>query len=148
MALVVKNPPANARDPRDGGSILGSGSPLEEGMATHSVILAQRIPWTEEPGGLQSTGLQRVRHNCSDLAGTHDNFDANSNNNVQFWGLVGLFSKVAAPITFPPVVNVGSKISSTSSPTFITVCIFYYTRPSRYKVVSYCGFDLYFPDVY
>ena len=81
---MVKNPPANARDPRDGGSILGSGSPLEEGMATHSVILAQRIPWTEEPGGLQSTGLQRVRHNCSDLAGTHDNFNANSNNNVQF----------------------------------------------------------------
>ena len=36
--------------------------PLEEGMATHSSILAWRIPWTEEPGGLQSMGLQRVRH--------------------------------------------------------------------------------------
>ena len=36
--------------------------PLEEGMATHSRILAWRIQWTEEPGGLQSTGLQRVRH--------------------------------------------------------------------------------------
>ena len=36
--------------------------PLEEGMATHSRILAWRIPWTEEPGGLQSMGLQRVRH--------------------------------------------------------------------------------------
>ena len=36
--------------------------PLEEGMATHSSILAWRIPWTEEPGGLQSTGSQRVRH--------------------------------------------------------------------------------------
>ena len=35
---------------------------LEEGMATHSSILAWRIPWTEEPGGLQSTGLQRVGH--------------------------------------------------------------------------------------
>ena len=35
--------------------------PLEEGMATHSSILVWRIPWTEEPGGLQSTGLQRVR---------------------------------------------------------------------------------------
>ena len=35
--------------------------PLEEGMATHSSILAWRIPWTEEPGGLQSTGSQRVR---------------------------------------------------------------------------------------
>ena len=37
--------------------------PLEEDMATHSSILAWRIPWTEEPGGLQSMGLQRVRHN-------------------------------------------------------------------------------------
>ena len=36
--------------------------PLEEGMATHSSILAWRIPWTEEPGGLQSIGVQRVRH--------------------------------------------------------------------------------------
>ena len=35
---------------------------LEKGMTTHSSILAWRIPWTEEPGGLQSTGLQRVRH--------------------------------------------------------------------------------------
>ena len=41
---------------------LGQEDPLEEGMATHSIILAWRIPWTEEPGGLQSTGLQRVRH--------------------------------------------------------------------------------------
>ena len=36
--------------------------PLEEGTATHSSILAWRIPWTEEPGGLQSMGSQRVRH--------------------------------------------------------------------------------------
>ena len=37
---------------------LGREDPLEEGMVTHSSILAWRIPWTEEPGGLQSTGLQ------------------------------------------------------------------------------------------
>ena len=37
--------------------------PLEEGKATHSSILAWRIPWTEEPGGLQSKGSQRVGHN-------------------------------------------------------------------------------------
>ena len=37
--------------------------PLEKGMVTHSSILAWRIPWTEEPGGLQSKGSQRVRHN-------------------------------------------------------------------------------------
>ena len=42
---------------------LGREDPLEEGMATHSSIVARRIPWTEEPGGLQSMGLQRVGHN-------------------------------------------------------------------------------------
>ena len=42
--------------------------PLEEGMATHSSILAWRIPQTEEPGGLHSTGSQRVRHSWRDLA--------------------------------------------------------------------------------
>ena len=41
---------------------LGQEDPLEEGMATHSSILAWRIPWTEEPGGLQSMGSQRVGH--------------------------------------------------------------------------------------
>ena len=42
---------------------LGWEDSLEKGMATHSSILACRIPWTEEPGGLQSVGLQRIRHN-------------------------------------------------------------------------------------
>ena len=42
---------------------LGWEDTLEEGMATHSSILAWRIPWTEEPGGLQSMGSQRVRQN-------------------------------------------------------------------------------------
>ena len=46
---------------------LGQEDPLEKEMATHSSILAGRIPWTEEPGGLQSTGSQRVRY---DLATT------------------------------------------------------------------------------
>ena len=41
---------------------LGREDPLEKGLAAHSRILAWRIPWTEEPGGLQSMGLQRVRH--------------------------------------------------------------------------------------
>ena len=45
--------------------------PPEEGMATHSSILAWRIPWTEEPDRLQSTGSQRIGHNWSDLAHTH-----------------------------------------------------------------------------
>ena len=41
---------------------LGGEDPLEKGMATHSSVLASGIPWTEEPGGLQSVGLQRVGH--------------------------------------------------------------------------------------
>ena len=44
---------------------LGQEDPLEEGMATHSNILTWRIPWTEEPGMLQSTGLERVGHDLS-----------------------------------------------------------------------------------
>ena len=66
----VKNLPANAVDIRDSGSIPGLGrSPA--GNATHSHILAWRIPWTEEPGGLQSTGLHRVRHDWSNWASMH-----------------------------------------------------------------------------
>ena len=54
MALVVKNPPANAGDIRGVGSIPGLGRSPEEGMTTHSSILAWRILLTEEPGRLQS----------------------------------------------------------------------------------------------
>ena len=50
---------------------LGWEDPLEEGVAPHSSILAWRIPWTEEPGGLQSMGSQRVGHDWSDFACTH-----------------------------------------------------------------------------
>ena len=57
MAQMVKNLPAMQET---WVWSLGQKDPLEEGMATHSSILAWRIPWTEEPGGLQSTGLQRV----------------------------------------------------------------------------------------
>ena len=59
-----KTPPANAGDVRDGGSIpwWGRSPPRRRGTATHSSILAWRIPWTEEPGRLQSTGKQRVGH--------------------------------------------------------------------------------------
>ena len=62
---MVKNPPANAGDIKDAGSMrvqsLGWEDPLEDGMATHASILAWRILWTEEPGGLWSIGSQRVR---------------------------------------------------------------------------------------
>ena len=63
VALVVKNPPANAGDVRDVGLIPGSGRSLEKEMVTHSSILAWRIPGTGEPGGLTSMGSHRVGHN-------------------------------------------------------------------------------------
>ena len=56
---MVKNQPA-MQDTQV--LFLGQEDPLEKGMATHSSILAWRIPWTEEPGRLQSMGSQRVRH--------------------------------------------------------------------------------------
>ena len=62
VALVVKNLYAIAEDIRNVGSIPGSEDPLEKGMATHPSMLAWRIPWTAEPGGLQFIGLQRVGH--------------------------------------------------------------------------------------
>ena len=63
MVQLVKNLPANAGDAREAGVTLDWGEPLEKELATHSIILAWRIPRTEEPGGLQSTGLQRGRYN-------------------------------------------------------------------------------------
>ena len=59
MAQTVKN--LHAKQEMQA-QYLGREDPLEEGMATHSSILAWRIPWTEEPGGLQSVGWQRVGH--------------------------------------------------------------------------------------
>ena len=63
VVLVVKNMPANVGDIRDMGSVPGLGRFPEEGVATHYSILAWIIPFTEEPGRLQSIGLQRVRLN-------------------------------------------------------------------------------------
>ena len=59
VVQLVKNPPAMRKT---WAKSLGWEDPLEEGMSTHSSVLAWRIPWTEEPGGLQSMGSQRVRH--------------------------------------------------------------------------------------
>ena len=59
MVQTVKNPPLIRETWVQS---LGGEVPLEKGMATHSSILARRISWTEEPGGLQSTGSQRLGH--------------------------------------------------------------------------------------
>ena len=60
VVQTVKNPPAMQETQVQS---LGREDPLQKGMVTHSSILAWRIPWTEEPAGLQSMGSQRVRHN-------------------------------------------------------------------------------------
>ena len=59
---MVKSLPAVQQTQETWVPSLGQEDPLEEEMATHSSILAWEIPWTEEPGGLQSMGLQRVGH--------------------------------------------------------------------------------------
>ena len=63
MAQGVKNLPAMQETQETQVQSLGQENPLEEEMATHSSILAWSISWTEEPGRLQSKGLQRVGHN-------------------------------------------------------------------------------------
>ena len=65
---MVKNPPTMQEIQVP---FLGQKDPLEKGMATCSSILAWRIPWIEEPGGLQSMGSQRVGHNR--VTNTHNN---------------------------------------------------------------------------
>ena len=59
---MVKNPPANAGGISDTGLNLGQEESLVVGMETHFSILEWRMPWTEEPGRLQSMGSQRIRH--------------------------------------------------------------------------------------
>ena len=66
--LAVENSPVMQKTQETRVQSLGWEDPLEKGMATHSWILAWRVPWTEEPGRLQFIGLQRVRHDWSDWA--------------------------------------------------------------------------------
>ena len=68
---VLRNPPAMQELYETRVRSLGREESLEEGMETHSSILAWRIPWTEEPGRPQSIGSQGVRHDWSDLACMH-----------------------------------------------------------------------------
>ena len=83
---AVKNPPALQEPQEMQVQSLGHKDPLEEDMTTHSSVLAWRIPLTEEPGGLQSIGFQRVGLDWSDLASTHHIFVHSSVD-----GLVGCF---------------------------------------------------------
>ena len=87
---VVKNLPATQEIQVQS---LGQEDPLQKEMATHSSILAWEIPWTEEPGGLQSTGLQRLGHN----------FATNKNNNMYCttWRIKPIFCNICkGKVTF------------------------------------------------
>ena len=79
---MVRNPPANAGDTRGAGSSPGFEDPLEKGMATHPITLAWRIPWTEEPGGLQSISLGRVGHERTTVS-THTHTHTHTHLNMQ-----------------------------------------------------------------
>ena len=68
MALEVKNPPASSGDVQS----LGGEDPLEEGMAVYSSVLAWRIPWTEEPGRLQSMGVTKSQAELKRLVRPRD----------------------------------------------------------------------------
>ena len=70
VAQWVKNLPASQEIQEPWAQSLGWEDPLEEDVATRSSVLAWRVPWTEEPGGLQSTGLLRAGRDWSDWAGT------------------------------------------------------------------------------
>ena len=65
---MVKNPAATQETEEIWVRFMGQEDSLGKGMVTHSSILAWKIPWIEEPGGLQFMGLQRVRHDRRDLA--------------------------------------------------------------------------------
>ena len=71
---LVKNLPKMQEPQESQVQSLGWEDPLKEGMATHSTILARRIPWREEPGRLCCIGSQRVEHDWSDLACMHNVF--------------------------------------------------------------------------
>ena len=98
---------------------LGWEDPLEEGMATHSSILAWRIPQTEERGGLQSIGSQRVKHDGSDLACVHENmssycgFNSNSLPHVSFQtpSLAYLLTLTSTARSLSPTVSIFISVS-------------------------------------
>ena len=106
MTHQVKNPPIMQETQVRS---LGQENPLEEEMATHSSLLAWRIPRTEEPGGLQSRGSQRVRHDWATRhSGTQHSVTVSVNH--------GLSSAVRAPLSFSfLLISLGPPYGSTES---------------------------------
>ena len=81
---------------------LGQEDALEEAMATHSSIHAWRIPWTEEPGRLQSMGSHRVGHHWSNLACTHTHGHAHTHTHAHLFPLANL-DIILASLTWPDI---------------------------------------------
>ena len=84
---------------------LGGEDLLKEDMATHSSIVAWRIPWTEEPGGLQSKGLQRAGHDWSDWACTHSSLRVGNFPNLCSLWLMSSLSRSHPLFHYPPRVH-------------------------------------------
>ena len=120
VAQWVRNLPAMQEMQETRVQSLGGEDPLEEGMATHSSILAWRIPWTEEPGRLQSIGLQRVRHYWSNWARTFS---------ISSWFSLGRLyisrnlSLTANHYPQPPLPQCGHTPQSWWGPRGLLVCI-------------------------
>ena len=98
------------RRTRDRSSIAGSGDPQEEEMATHSNILAWEIPWTEEPGGLQFMGYQRVGHNWAHThththTHTHRKHETRKGRRKMFSQLQSWGSKLGPAGGFPTILH-------------------------------------------
>ena len=102
---------------------LGWEDPLEKGMATHSSILAWRIPWTEKPGRLQSMGLQRVRHNWATFT-FHGNLEDNGvlRKRVQTVDFCNWSGKDSGRVVWSP----GSQVES--NPYLAQICLVWATE--------------------
>ena len=98
VALMVKNPPVNAGDARDVGSIPGLGRPSRVASGNLLQFLAWQIPWTEEPGRLWAMGSQRVGH---DLAARHTCTYSGSSLPSQGWKPHSLHRKVESAAELP-----------------------------------------------
>ena len=96
VAQTVKNLPAMQETCIQS---LGQENPLEKGMAIHSSILAWRVPWTEEPGGLQSVGSQRVGHNWATNTFTF-HFHASKPEVILNWRIDAIFQKENRVVTY------------------------------------------------
>ena len=127
----------SARSARDPVQSLGREDPLENGKVTHSSILAWRIPWIEEPGGLQSMGSQRIRHDW--MTGAHMNICWHPNNLIFFT----FHRTVYSIVFFIPI----TKINNSDNSCIITQCLYYRRKlikeeqvwGDHYKDVGKCG---------